>query len=198
MEMKNDRRVDTTKKIQDDQRVERYKMKGQQSQRSDEDDEYEETRNEYEEKQGRTSKFDTPRWIRYRFRNLHDGHNEDEVNEIEGDLRLDKNGTKKIRRRSRKCDGNEIKKGDEYIRTTESSKGSTQGDDTNDLRNIMEWIMVVYLGILAIGMLAWNYNPPLVQWMHELLDWILDPILQWIHSTSTADFRTTPFTISLQ
>ena len=71
---------------------------------------------------------------------LHDGHNEDKVDEIdkiEGDLKLDKSGTEKIRRRSRKRKGNEIKKGDQYIRTTESSKGSTQGDDTNDLRNIM-------------------------------------------------------------
>ena len=205
VEMKNDRRVDTTttKKNQDDQRVEGYKIKqtkckmeGQQSQRSHEDDKNEETRNEYEEKQQELNKCDSHRQIRYRFGNLHDGHNEDEVDEIdkiEGDLKLDKIGTKKIRRRSRKRKGNEIRKGDEHIHTTESSKGSTQGDDTNDLRNIMEWIMVMYLGILAIGMLAWNYNPPLVQWMHELLNWILKPILQWIHSTSMADFRTTYF-----
>ena len=88
------------------------------------------------------NKLDSHRWIRYRFRNLHDGHNEDEVNEIdeiEGDLRLDTNGTKKIRRRLRKCDVNEIKKGDECRHTT---KGPKKGDDTNNIWNIMELIMV--------------------------------------------------------
>ena len=94
-----------------------YKMRRQRSQRRDEDDEYEGTRDEYDDKQRNTEGQTT-----------HIEDNDNEIDEIDGDLRLDTNGTKEIRRRSGKCDGNEIKKGDECRRTTKSSK---KGDDTN-------------------------------------------------------------------
>ena len=174
---------DNTNKRDDDRRVERYEGRRKRDQRKGEDDEYEGTGDEHDKEQRNEEK-----------KGEQDEDKDD--NESDRDIYFDAHGAKKIQRHSRYYGTNKDKREDRDERTTERS---TKEDDTNDIWNILEWIMVMYLSTLAIGIYALDYNPPLIQWIQDafmenkLLDRIIEPILQCIHTTSTADFKTTYF-----